>query len=298
MNYNKERSQLVDVIARFFGLNYCLEPLTAEEKAKLDPSHPINPWDWKAVEYRTQTIFKEFAEQNLLVCGGTITSIFSNTSVSDLDFYMRNKGNQEEIIALFKKYGFYEVMRSDNAITFKRKSRFSRRVYTIQLITRFVGDADEIFDWFDFTITQGAFDFHRDRFELGERFLPDIAKRKLVYLGRSQYPICAMYRTLKYQKKGYILHGATIMHIALSIVNLEIKTYGDLKKQLMGIDTMFLQNLLARGEYANDIPYDYGKFIAEAFEAIDRVINSNSAMGEDSDVNDIPPESENDEISD
>jgi len=57
------------------------------------------------------------------------------------------------------------------------------------------------------------------------------------------------------------------MHIALSIVRLSIQTYGDLKKQLMGIDTMYLQDLLNKEKYKDEIPVDYAAFLVDAFSS-------------------------------
>jgi hypothetical protein len=139
------------------------------------------------------------------------------------------------------------------------------------LITRFSGTPAKIFDDFDFTITHGAFNFSADIFELGERFFPDLVARRLVYAGSSKYPICALYRTKKYGARGYTVSGSTLMHIALSIVQLKIHTYKQLKEQLMGIDTMFLQGLLNRfpDKYEDSLPVNYGEFVSDIFAAID-----------------------------
>jgi hypothetical protein len=156
---------------------------------------------------------------------------------------------------------------------------------TIQLITRFHGDAASVFSSYDFTITCGAFEFAREgnvdhlannyfaiceaaQFTLGPRFLQDLAKRQLVYIGGSQFPICALHRTLKYQQRGFSITGGTLMHIALSILQLDIKTYAELKAQLFGIDTMFLQNLLKQDEFAAELPVNYGTFVAAIFERL------------------------------
>jgi hypothetical protein len=157
---------------------------------------------------------------------------------------------------------------SENAATMQRTDHTGKK-FTIQLIRAFHGPIETIFSSFDFTITQGGYDFERGRFILGDRFLPDIARRKLIYLGGSRYPICAMYRTKKYQKRGYDVPGATIMHIALCIVQLQLNNYADLKKQLMGIDTLYLQDLFEKRDLST--PIDYGEFINRAFEAIDGV---------------------------
>jgi hypothetical protein len=63
------------------------------------------------------------------------------------------------------------------------------------------------------------------------------------------------------------------MHIALSIVRLDIKGYKELKQQLLGIDTSMLQNLLDSPKYRSkiegNVPVDYGEFIEDAFKEIE-----------------------------
>jgi hypothetical protein len=39
----------------------------------------------------------------------------------------------------------------------------------------------------------------------------------------------------------------------------------------MGIDTMYLQNLLNSAKYDDAMPVDYGVFLVDAFESIDGV---------------------------
>jgi hypothetical protein len=218
-------------------------------------------------------LIKELARLKLMVCGGAINSIFSGASVNDLDFYMKDKSKQMEVDLFLRRYFTGDTYTTSNAITYRRPSEKSRKVWVSQLITRFVGDAAVIFDNFDFTITQGAFDFETDKFEFGDRFFPDLAKKRLVFLGKSMFPICAMYRTKKYQERGYKLPGSTIMHIALSIVRLEIKTYRDLKYQLMGIDTMYLQDMLNQEKYDDALPVDYGEFLEDAFKYIEGTLD-------------------------
>jgi hypothetical protein len=199
----------------------------------------------------------------LMVCGGTVLSIITNQHVNDLDFYMKDASRKQEIESYFEKVFGKPVFVSGNAVTYQRKGK--KKSYTVQLISRFSGDAFNIFDTFDFTITQGAYDFNDKLFYFGDRFFQDVSKRRLVYSGSSKYPICALYRTKKYQERGYYLPGSTAMHIALSIVQLKIKNYGELKEQLMGVDTMYLQNLLSFKDENSQNPVDYGKFLEEAF---------------------------------
>jgi hypothetical protein len=231
-------------------------------------------------EFSLQDLKRDFAEAGTMLCGGAITSIYSGMKINDLDFYVRDEAGADKLRKAILTRGYEEVCISRNAMTYKRKSVNSRKVWTIQIITRFMGPPSEIFDTFDFTITQGAYDFNlgftacednhampKGGFVLGTRFLEDIARRRLVYLGGSRYPLCAMYRTKKYEAKGYRLPGSTIMHIGISIMRLELETYGDLKEQLNGIDTQFLGNIL--GDYDDmqeDAPLDYSLFLERVFE--------------------------------
>ena len=270
LNLEKEEAQLRYTIDRFFG--------TTNGAFKRKIEH-VN-FDGQTVEMLAtdldrKNVMDRLAELGLLVCGGTVNAIFTNSSVNDLDFYMTDASKKDEIDAFFTECFPDEKLTTLNAITYKRKSERSNKKWMIQLITRFVGDAQTIFDWFDFTITHGAYDFAKRKFVLGARFLPDLAKRRLVYSGTSKYPICAMYRTKKYAARGFELPGSTIMHIALSIVQLKIDNYGQLKEQLMGIDTIYLQKLIEAK--SPDAPVNYGEFVFEAFQLIDRISGMTAA---------------------
>ena len=209
-------------------------------------------------------VLLELKRLGVMLCGGAINSIFTGMTIKDLDFYVDDVRNISEVDELLKRF-FSAGFISKNARTYSRAGS-GRRKYIVQLITRFTGEPDVVFEMFDFTITHGCYEFAHGRFVVGPRFFADLSARRLVYSGKSLYPICAMYRTKKYQARGYELPGATVMHIALCIVQLDIKTYAELKEQLMGIDTMFLQDLL--GEYPQEAAPDFGEFIDRAFKRI------------------------------
>jgi hypothetical protein len=252
MSLDIEKHNLYKIISRYFDIPISHAPVPMEQN-QLD------------------ILLHRMADCGLLLCGGAVLSAVTGDKVNDLDFYLKKPECLLIASILLEEYGFKMHLVTENAVTLKRKAEKSNRVYTVQIIKRFTGSPSSIFSTFDFTVTQCAFDFSSRQFSFGPRTLQDIARRKLVYLGGSRYPICAMYRTKKYGAKGYSVSGSTIMHIALSIVRLEITTYKQLKDQLMGIDTMFLQGLLAGIEYQDHLPVDYGKFLVDAFERIDGV---------------------------
>ena len=280
VHMDKEKFQLRHTIDKFFGTSegYALQE-NVQTNIINEVSSVVKRWFTRDVQ--KPNVFSELKRLKLMVCGGTINSIFTNSSVNDLDFYMKDPSLVDECKAFLKShFPDFEVV-TINANTYKRKSPRSNKRWTVQLITRFHGEAADIFNWFDFTITHGAYDFEKEEFIFGDRFFSDLAKRRLVYSGSSMYPICAMYRTKKYVERGYELPGATIMHIALSIVQLKIEKYKDLKEQLMGIDTMYLQKLLEAKQ--PDAPVNYGEFIYEAFQTIDRITGATQAEEDEED---------------
>jgi hypothetical protein len=281
MNTEKELFQLRHAIDKFFGTEQGFKVVTTERTIVGAIKDVIAKVTGRCNE--TPNVFDELARLKIVLCGGTITSLFTNAHINDLDFYMKDPSLHKECRDFFKaRFPDYEHL-STNAYTFSRKSPKSNKRWTAQLIIRFTGEPSEIFDWFDFTITHGAYDFENKEFVFGDRFFPDIAKRRLVYSGYSKYPICAMYRTKKYTERGYELPGATVMHIALSIVQLKIENYKQLKDQLMGIDTIYLQRLLEAKD--PDAPVEYGEFIYEAFQLIDQITGETKAEEDDHDNN-------------
>jgi len=265
--YHIEANKLRETIEEFFGSQH------QEEITKPTKDEGVVQVVREAIPNRTKEVFEELKRLNIMLCGGAITSLFSGATIKDLDFYVLDLQQLYEAKDFLLKWFPQEAFVSGNAVTYKRKSERSNKVWTVQLITRFSGPPETIFYNFDFTVTMGCYDFRTKEFVLHERFLPDIAKRRLVYSGGSHFPICAMARVGKYREKGYHCPNSTVMHIALSIVQLNIQNYKQLKEQLFGIDTIYLQKLLSSKKYLEyeeqNLPVDYGEFIAEVFKAIE-----------------------------
>lgn len=262
MNLERETFVLDHVLEQFFFQSRCLaDGATSLSEAVSDDNGLPLICDLKYIK-------EEMKRLGMMLCGGAVNSIFMRRTIKDLDFYLEDISKREDAIAFLSKF-FTKAFTSDNAITFSRNSMRSRKKWVVQLITRFSGQPKEIFEYFDFTITHGAFKYSTNTFEFGDRFFQDLSKRELVYAGKSLYPICAMYRLKKYTERGFYVSGATIMHISLCIVQLKISSYRELKMQLMGIDTMYLQKLLEAKQ--PDAPVDYGEFIYEAFQLIEGV---------------------------
>lgn len=277
---DKEKFQLRHAVDKFFGTDEGWPVVHKEQTTLLDEVKSVIK-RWTEKDKTRPNVFEELKRLKLMVCGGTVNSIFTGSTINDLDFYMKDPSLVNECKAFFKTWFPDIEIETINAMTYKRKGAKTNKRWTVQLITRFTGEAKDIFQWFDFTVTHGAYDFEKEVFVFGDRFFMDVSKRRLVYSGASKYPICAMYRTKKYVARGYELPGATIMHIALSIVQLQIENYQQLKEQLMGIDTMYLQKLLEAKQ--PNAPVNYGEFIYEAFQTIDRITGATRAEEDEAD---------------
>lgn len=263
-----EACHIRHTVSRFFGVHPTGFPF---KTIVTSPESSFESFDQEG-----ENIFARLKELNIILCGGAVTSTMLGTKVNDLDFYVVDSVSEKEALEFLLKYFPAMINKSINAITLKRKE--GQRAYHCQLITRFHGGPESIFQEFDFTVTHGAYVFRDEKFVFGRRFMPDLARKVLVFSGKSNYPICALYRTIKYTKRGFTAPGSTLMHIALCIVQLKIENYGQLKEQLMGIDTMYLQGLLSK--LSPDAPVDYGEFIDEAFRRINRINGTNTADAE------------------
>lgn len=195
------------------------------------------------------------------IAGGACLSAFTESKVNDADLYVNDWRAVCLLLHALTKIGYKEVNKSINCTTLMSGTRM------VQVIHKFFGEPEDILREFDFTITQILYDIRKGELHFGDRFFGDLAKREIVFTSTSNYPICALYRTLKYRDKGYEVKGYTMMLLALAISRLEMKTYKDLKDQLMGVDTMLLQGIFKDdSNFREDLPIDYGKFIAAVFE--------------------------------
>jgi hypothetical protein len=277
--YEKEQRYLDRVINRYFKTKK-----EAEAENKFDDGIEVSELDQqarnedrerkdaiRALYYRNDDAAKFLASNGLMLAGGTINSIFTKREINDLDFYLKDITKLDDVVqGLEKEFGYKKVFTSDNAYTFRKK--FRGKDLEVQIITRFFGEPDFILNTFDFTIVQGLYDFQSNEFILSERFIVDCAKRELVFTNTSQYPICALYRTKKYIKRGYHITGANMVALALAIHALKIKTYADLKDQLNGIDTSMLDEITK--DFDDSKSFEVNEFVREW---LDLAMNFDSA---------------------
>lgn len=222
-------------------------------------------------------------KHNIVIAGGAITSVFSGAPIKDYDLYPTDedsyqvfKSDFEQLLKDSNNQRNKLIFESGNALTF----RYENKLY--QIITKYITpksavyqkswSAQDVISNFDFTVCMGAFNCGTSQWILYPNFLLDIAAHRLVFNVHSSYPICAMYRVLKYMRKGYELSASELVKLALSINKLKMESYMDLKEQLMGIDTLIFQELTDSliNQHGENAPVDFGMVMRE----IDNKLNT------------------------
>lgn len=198
------------------------------------------------------------------LAGGALTSLFSEKPVHDYDLYFRSASGCNKALQFFDASDYFEgSFVSERARVYKSTQAKHARPFQLITFSRFTGEPQEILDMFDFTINQGVFDFESDTFYMRDRFLQHIAQRRLVFNPRTPYPLVSLLRVGKYQKRGYSISGIEIIRLGLAIQALQIDNLTNLRDQLLGIDVMYLLELMRTLKDKDDVQYNYNEFLEQ-----------------------------------
>ena len=263
---------------------------------------------YKLVSGLPSCIIKKMEETNAIIAGGAITSIFSESPISDYDVYFYTEKELEAFNEYLNKLVDgkedldildRDVMDSDfrctkqctssNAWTYK--VFWGNKTATIQVIMKCTCstycdenssqnpyDPSLLLSTFDFTVCMGALDVKSKQFILYKDFLVHLCSRRLIYNTKVMtYPICSLHRMLKYLKKGFSISGVEVIKICIAITQLKLKTWQDFKEQLMGIDTQVFEPLTDAliENHGESAPIDFG----EILEAIDEYMKGHGYEG-------------------
>jgi hypothetical protein len=201
-------------------------------------------------------------ESHSIIAGGAVRAVFAGEYISDYDIYFKSKENLSLFLSKInnEEFDFHLVFETDVAKTYQKNDLKLQAIIIPETILQ---NSKDIIDQFDYTICMGLFDFDTHEFLLNENFLEHVARRELYYNIYAKYPLASLFRMRKYIQKGYSISGSEIIKLGLSVNNLKMENYLDLKKQLQGIDTLFLKELtdtLLKPEYAEK-RYDFQVFI-------------------------------------
>lgn len=235
-------------------------------------------------------ILEQMSENHALIAGGAVTSVFSETPISDYDVYFYNTSDLNSFLEylrtleskLGEKIKVKTVNSSLNAVTFEVTSmnwgsETDDNKILLQVIQKCtVGDYATQSDYnpvpllesFDFTICMAALDIQSEQFILYKDFLTHLCARRLVFNTKvMKYPICSLHRMLKYIKKGFNISGVEVIKIAIAINQVNMSTWEDFRNQLMGMDTAVFEPLTTAmiEEKGENAPIDFG----ELFQGIE-----------------------------
>ncbi len=188
----------------------------------------------KLLNYIGKNTYEDLRRKKCYIAGGAITSLFTNHEINDIDVYFRDKDSLIDLILAWDNNSRRLVFHSSKSTTFVfAKDDSSVRVQFINF--RFFKDVNEIFDSFDFTVCMGAFDFATEEFIFHPDFMRHNAQRILKFNVNTSFPIVSVFRTQKYQNKGYTIPSSEFARIILSAMSLNIKTWKELEDQLGGM---------------------------------------------------------------
>lgn len=183
----------------------------------------------KLKSYLGEKLYDILKSFNVMVAGGTITSLFTNHEINDIDVYFRSKEDLEDFLKE-EMEGTWIIAHTDKALLFRYDKIEVQAIYF-----RYFTTPQEIFDTFDFTVCMGAFDFSTEEFVLHNDFIKHNSQRILKFNQGTAYPIVSALRVDKYKKKGYTISKPEFIRIMLTILKSEIKDYKTLKEQMGGM---------------------------------------------------------------
>ncbi|WP_145413435.1 hypothetical protein [Paenibacillus xylanexedens] len=185
----------------------------------------------KLYNYLGTSLVNTLKKHKAYIAGGTITSLFSNNPVNDVDLYFRDEESLSELVE-----EIYD--NSDDWVNALTSKALLVRVdeKEIQMIHfKYFEKAEDIFGTFDYTVCMGAFDFESEQFVLHEDFLKHNAQRILKFNKNTDFPIVSLLRVQKYKDKGYNISKPEFLRVALSCMELNITNAEELKQHLGGM---------------------------------------------------------------
>jgi len=115
----------------------------------------------------------------------------------------------------------------------------------IQLIIRFYGEPEEIHKNYDFEHCCCYWDARSEELVTPEKSLLAILNKDLFYRG-SLYPVCSVFRTRKFIKRGWNINAGQYLKMCFQISQLNLTDIDVLEDQLVGVDTVYFQQIITR----------------------------------------------------
>ena len=184
----------------------------------------------KLKAYLGKDIYQALKENQCIIAGGMITSLFCNREINDVDVYFRDSESLEVFLTENIKNNQWILSKTDKALLVNWNKLKVQFIYFDTF-----DNAQDLFNTFDFTVCMGAFDFKTEEFILHNDFLKHNTQKILKFNSNTAYPMVSAFRIDKYKTKGYTISKDEFMRIMLTISLLNINTYEQFKEQVGGM---------------------------------------------------------------
>ena len=116
----------------------------------------------------------------------------------------------------------------------------------IQIVVRFYGKPQEIFDNYDYAHCMGAYIPSG-----GELIIPlatrkAIMERKLVFNMSTKYPLASLFRQRKFLGRGFDISATELAKIAFRLGEFDLNNFKVLEEQLIGVDIAYFLEFLGK----------------------------------------------------
>lgn len=165
---------------------------------------------------------------------------------------------------------YFPVCITENAVTLTNG---------IQFVTRFTGDPETIHKNYDFVHVK-SYMTDKAGLVLNKESLISIMTKELKYIG-SKYPLSSIIRTRKFIKRGWTCGASEFLKMIFDVSLLDLKNYAVLREQLIGVDVVHFNNLIAKLTHMVDKCPEGEGYRPYFFDLIDEVFASSDPNHEE-----------------
>jgi len=178
-------------------------------------------------------------DNDVIIAGGAITSLFTNREINDVDLYFRTWENLADFLYSLEGTGNIILSYTDKAVLIK-----SEKILFQAVCFDIFPAIEDIFNKFDFTVCMGAYSVKESEFYFHPDFLKDNSQRNIRFNPGTAFPLMSLLRVDKYKNKGYGISKTEVLRIALTCMNLKINSYDEVKEQIGGMYGLNIDNII------------------------------------------------------
>ena len=196
---------------------------------------------YKALEKQCPIEFFELLKKNnCYLAGGAILSIVTKKEINDLDIYFKTKKDAINFYYDCVDINYHCINETSRSLILVNKN--NNKLNINMIIFDWFDAPEDIFNLFDFTICQSAFD--GKNFYFSKDYFKDVMSRSLFYNKNTRYPVSSLLRLKKYFKKGYKISRNQFLKMCLNVSNRNIETYEQLESEIGGVYGIELDKIM------------------------------------------------------